>query len=54
MKLAALQTLIAIRKSLTLEMKKSPAEKHCACRNLCALANGHAGKWSSASHPPAK
>jgi hypothetical protein len=30
--------------SLTLELKKSTAEKDRACRSLCALANGQGGQ----------
>ncbi len=44
MKLAALQALIAAGESLTLELKKSTAEKDRACRSLCALANGQGGQ----------
>ena len=44
MKLSALQTLIAAGESLTLELKKSTAEKDRACRSLCALANGQGGQ----------
>ena len=44
MNLAALQALIAAGESLTLELKKSTAEKDRACRSLCALANGHGGQ----------
>ena len=44
MKLSALQALIAAGESLTLELKKSTAEKDRACRSLCALANGHGGQ----------
>lgn len=44
MKLAALHTLIAAGESLTLELKKSTAEKDRACRSLCALANGQGGQ----------
>ena len=44
MKLAALPTLIAAGESLTLEQKKSTAEKGRACRSLCALANGQGGQ----------
>jgi|LNAP01.1.fsa_nt_gb hypothetical protein len=40
MNLVALQTLVAAGESLTLELKKSTAEKDRACRTLCALANG--------------
>ena len=43
MKLAALQALVAAGESLTLELKKSTAEKERACRSLCALANGQGG-----------
>jgi ATP-dependent DNA helicase RecG len=39
-----LQTLIAAGESLTLELKKSTAEKDRACRSLCALANGQGGQ----------
>ena len=35
-----LLSLIAAGESLTLELKKSTAEKDRACRSLCALANG--------------
>ena len=38
-----LQVLIALGESLTLELKKSTAEKDRACRSLCALANGQGG-----------
>ncbi len=41
----ALYRLIAVGESLTLELKKSTAEKDRACRSLCAMANGRAGKW---------
>lgn len=44
MKLASLQALIAAGESLTLELKKSTAEKDRACRSLCALANGQGGQ----------
>ena len=44
MKLSALHTLIAEGESLTLELKKSTAEKDRACRSLCALANGQGGQ----------
>jgi ATP-dependent DNA helicase RecG len=44
MNLAALQALIADGESLTLELKKSTAEKDRACRSLCALANGQGGR----------
>lgn len=44
MHLAALHALIAAGESLTLELKKSTAEKERACRSLCALANGHGGQ----------
>ena len=40
----ALHTLIAAGESLTLELKKSTAEKDRACRSLCALANGQGGQ----------
>ena len=40
---AALTTLIAAGESLTLELKKSTAEKDRACRTLCAMANGQGG-----------
>jgi predicted HTH transcriptional regulator len=40
----AIQTLIAAGESLTLELKKSTAEKNRACRSLCALANGQGGQ----------
>lgn len=40
----ALLTLIAAGESLTLELKKSTAEKDRACRSLCALANGQGGQ----------
>jgi len=39
-----LSTLIAAGESLTLELKKSTAEKDRACRTLCAFANGRGGK----------
>ena len=39
-----LHTLIAAGESLTLELKKSTAEKDRACRSLCALANGQGGQ----------
>lgn len=35
---------IAAGESLTLELKKSTAEKDRACRSLCALANGQGGQ----------
>ena len=38
-----LHVLIAAGESLTLELKKSTAEKDRACRSLCALANGQGG-----------
>ena len=38
MKLATLHALIAAGESLTLELKKSTAEKDRACRSLCAPA----------------
>jgi ATP-dependent DNA helicase RecG len=38
-----LLSLIAAGESLTLELKKSTAEKDRACRSLCALANGQGG-----------
>jgi len=41
--LTALHTLIAAGESLTLELKKSTAEKDRACRTLCAFANGQGG-----------
>jgi ATP-dependent DNA helicase RecG len=41
---AALTTLIAAGESLTLELKKSTAEKDRACRTLCAMANGQGGQ----------
>jgi ATP-dependent DNA helicase RecG len=44
MKLSALQALIAAGESMTLELKKSTAEKDRACRSLCALANGQGGQ----------
>ena len=44
MKLSALHTLIAKGESLTLELKKSTAEKDRACRTLCAFANGGGGR----------
>ena len=44
MKLSALHTLIAAGESLTLELKKSTAEKDRACRSLCALVNGQGGQ----------
>ena len=44
MNLAALQALIVAGESLTLELKKSTAEKDRACRSLCALANGQGGQ----------
>ena len=43
MNLTALHTLIAAGESLTLELKKSTAEKDRACRTLCAFANGQGG-----------
>lgn len=43
MKLTALHPLIAAGESLTLELKKSTAEKDRACRTLCAFANGQGG-----------
>ncbi len=39
-----LNHLIAEGESLTLELKKSTAEKDRACRTLCAFANGHGGQ----------
>jgi ATP-dependent DNA helicase RecG len=44
MNLSHLRTLIAAGESLTLELKKSTAEKDRACRSLCALANGQGGQ----------
>lgn len=44
MKLSALHPLIAAGESLTLELKKSTAEKDRACRTLCAFANGRGGQ----------
>lgn len=44
MNLAALHALISDGESLTLELKKSTAEKDRACRSLCALANGKGGQ----------
>ena len=44
MNATALRTLIAAGESLTLELKKSTAEKDRACRSLCALANGQGGQ----------
>lgn len=43
MTLNELHKLIAAGESLTLELKKSTAEKDRACRSLCALANGQSG-----------
>lgn len=40
----SLQTHIAAGESLTLELKKSTAEKDRACRSLCAMANGQGGQ----------
>jgi ATP-dependent DNA helicase RecG len=42
--LHTLDALIAAGESLTLELKKSTAEKERACRSLCALANGQGGQ----------
>ncbi len=42
--MGSLQTLIATGESLTLELKKSTAEKERACRALCAFANGRGGQ----------
>ena len=42
--LEALQSVIAAGESVTLELKKSTAEKDRACRSLCALANGQGGQ----------
>ena len=39
MDLSSLELLVAAGESLTLELKKSTAEKDRACRTLCALAN---------------
>ena len=39
-----LHTLIGTGESLTLELKKSTAEKDRACRTLCAFANGRGGQ----------
>ena len=44
LKMNTLSTLIAGGESLTLELKKSTAEKDRACRTLCAFANGRGGK----------
>jgi ATP-dependent DNA helicase RecG len=44
MKVSALHALISEGESLTLELKKSTAEKDRACRSLCALANGQGGQ----------
>lgn len=41
--LADLRTLAAQGESITLEFKKSTAEKERACRTLCAFANGQGG-----------
>ena len=40
MNLSSLELLVAAGESLTLELKKSTAEKDCVCRTLCALAEG--------------
>lgn len=44
MNLTDLHALVAAGESLTLELKKSTAEKDRACRTLCALANGQGGQ----------
>ena len=44
MNLSSLELLVAAGESLTLELKKSTAEKDRACRTLCALANGQGGQ----------
>ena len=44
MKLADLQDLVAAGEFLTLELKKSTAEKERACRALCAFANALGGQ----------
>ena len=43
MNFTELQKSIAAGESVTLELKKSTAEKERACRTLCALANGQGG-----------
>jgi ATP-dependent DNA helicase RecG len=50
----ALLTLIAAGESLTLELKKSTAEKDRACRSLCALANGQGGQVAFGVTPAGK
>ena len=44
MHLYSLELLVAAGESLTLELKKSTAEKDRACRTVCALANGQGGQ----------
>jgi ATP-dependent DNA helicase RecG len=44
MNLSSLERLVAAGESLTLELKKSTAEKDRACRTVCALANGQGGQ----------
>lgn len=44
MNLSTLQALVTAGESLTLELKKSTAEKYRACRSLCAMANGQGGQ----------
>ncbi|MBK9346594.1 MAG: ATP-binding protein [Burkholderiales bacterium] len=44
MDLSSLELLVAGGESLTLELKKSTAEKDRACRTVCALANGQGGQ----------
>lgn len=44
MHLSSLERLVAAGESLTLELKKSTAEKDRACRTVCALANGQGGQ----------
>jgi len=50
--LTTLQTLIAAGESLTLELKKSTAEKDRACRSLCALANGQGRQFEPHKSKP--
>lgn len=44
MNLMTLHTLVSAGESLSLELKKSTAEKDRACRTLCAFANGQGGQ----------
>jgi predicted HTH transcriptional regulator len=54
MNLSSLHTLLAACESLTLEPKKTTAEKDRACLTLCALANGHGRAISFGVTPAGK